>query len=71
MRLPRGCAGGYRRGGLLLLAIASIPAMATGTYLGHRLTLRLSREQFLRIVYLLLIGTGTTLILRAISSEMS
>src|SRR5262245_30475173 len=55
---------------LLLLAIASIPAMAAGTYLGHRLTLRLSREQFLRVVYVLLIGTGTTLILRAMS-EMS
>ena len=56
---------------LLLLAIASIPAMAAGIYIGHRLTLRLSREQCLHVVYLLLIGTGTTLILRAIGSEMS
>lgn len=60
--------GIYSDFSLLLLAVASIPAMGIGIYAAQWFTARLSREQFLRIVYLLLIGTGTTLIVRAIGS---
>jgi uncharacterized membrane protein YfcA len=50
---------------LLLLAILSSPAMAVGLYAGHRITLRMSREQFLRVLHLLLVGTGAALVMRA------
>jgi uncharacterized membrane protein YfcA len=62
--------GIYSDFGLLLLAVASIPAMGAGIYAGQWFAARLSREQFLRIVYVLLIGTGTTLIVRAIGSGL-
>jgi uncharacterized protein len=62
--------GIYSDFSLLLLAVASIPAMGIGIYAAQWFTARLSREQFLRIVYVLLIGTGTTLIVRAIGSGM-
>jgi hypothetical protein len=42
--------GTYSDPQLLLLAIVSAPAMAVGLYAGHRITLRMSREQFLRIL---------------------
>jgi uncharacterized protein len=60
--------GIYSDFNLLLLALVSIPAMGAGIYAGQWFTLRLSREQFLRLVYVLLIGTGTTLMVRAISA---
>ncbi len=50
--------GIYSDFSLLLLAVASIPAMGIGIYAAQWFTARLSREQFLRIVYVLLIGTG-------------
>jgi uncharacterized membrane protein YfcA len=50
---------------LLLLAILSSPAMAIGLYAGHRITLRMSRGQFLRVLHLLLVGTGAALVMRA------
>jgi uncharacterized protein len=56
--------GTYSDPQLLLLAIVSAPAMAVGLYTGHRITLRMSREQFMRILYVLLIGTGTALVVR-------
>jgi uncharacterized protein len=63
--------GIYSDFSLLLLPLVSIPAMGAGIYAGQWFTLRLSRAQFLRVVYVLLIGTGTTLMVRAISSGMS
>jgi uncharacterized membrane protein YfcA len=52
---------------LTLLAAASLPAMLIGIYVGHRITLGLSRDQFMRALYLLLIATGASLILRALT----
>jgi uncharacterized protein len=49
---------------LLLLAAVSLPAMLIGIFVGHRVTLGLSRDQFMRILYVVLIGAGTSLILR-------
>ena len=63
--------GIYSDFNLLLLALVSIPAMGAGIYAGQWFTLRLSREQFLRLVHVLLIGTGTTLVVRAIGTGMS
>jgi uncharacterized membrane protein YfcA len=50
-----------------LLAVLLIPVMLIGLYAGHHITLRMSREQFLRVLNLVLIATGTTLIVRALA----
>jgi uncharacterized membrane protein YfcA len=39
--------------------------MLLGIYAGHHVTLRLSREQFLRVLYVVLIGSGLSLVVRA------
>jgi uncharacterized membrane protein YfcA len=51
---------------LLLLAAIAIPALSVGIFLGHHITLRISHEQFLRILCMMLIGTGSSLIWRAL-----
>jgi uncharacterized membrane protein YfcA len=48
-----------------LLAAAGLPALALGIFIGHRVTLRLSLPQFLRVLYVVLMGTGAALILKA------
>jgi uncharacterized membrane protein YfcA len=58
-------AGVYTDGRLAMLALLLVPAMLLGTWIGHRVTLRLSREQFLRVLYVVLIGSGAALVLRA------
>ena len=60
--------GIYSDFSLLLLALASIPAMGAGIYAGQWFAARLSRQQFLRVVYVLLIATGSTLIVRAVGT---
>ncbi|CAL8969300.1 hypothetical protein RHODGE_RHODGE_02739 [Rhodoplanes serenus] len=60
-------AGVYTDGRLALLALLLVPAMLLGTWIGHRVTLRLSREQFLRVLYVVLIGSGAALVLRAVT----
>lgn len=60
-------AGLYRDWSLLVLAACLVPAMAAGIYAGHHVTLRLTREQFLRVLYFVLIGTGATLIVRMLA----
>src|SRR6476469_7619071 len=60
--------GIYSDVSLLLLAIAAIPAMGAGIYAGQWFAARLSRQQFLRVVYVLLIATGSTLIVRAVGT---
>jgi uncharacterized protein len=59
-----GLAGVYDRK-LLTLALLLAPAMLFGTWAGHHITLRLTREQFLRVLYFVLIAAGITLIVRA------
>ena len=51
---------------LLLLAAFGIPALLLGVYCGHHITLRLSHERFLRILCVMLLGTGSLLIWRAL-----
>jgi uncharacterized membrane protein YfcA len=59
-------AGLYADFKLLALALLLVPAMLVGVYLGHHITLRMSREQFLRVLNIVLIATGAALIVRAI-----
>jgi len=50
----------------LLFAVACLPAMALGTWLGHRVTLTMSREQFLKTIHSLLIVSGGALLVRGL-----
>ncbi|RAI45815.1 sulfite exporter TauE/SafE family protein [Rhodoplanes roseus] len=58
-------AGLYTDGKLLVLALLLVPGMLLGTWVGHHITLRLTRDQFLRILYVVLIASGVTLVIRA------
>jgi uncharacterized membrane protein YfcA len=64
-------AGVYSDWHIPALALLLAPAMLIGTFIGHHMTLRLSREAFLRILYALLIATGASLIVRAAPALMS
>jgi uncharacterized membrane protein YfcA len=63
-------AGVYSDWRLPILALLLLPAMLVGLYIGHHVTLRMTREQFLRVLSFVLIGTGTTLIVRALTAGM-
>lgn len=49
---------------LLLLALACLPAMGLGIHLGHRIDLRISREQLFLLLNGLLLACGLSLIVR-------
>lgn len=61
-------AGVYSDFKLLLLALCLVPAMILGMWIGERITLRLTREQFVRVLNVVLIGAGITLCFRALTS---
>ena len=50
---------------ILLLALACVPAMILGTWAGHHVTLRMTRDQFLRAIHILLVVSGSALLARA------
>ena len=58
-------AGVYSDLKILMLALACVPAMLLGTWIGHHVTLRISREQFLKVIYSVLLVAGLSLIIRA------
>jgi uncharacterized membrane protein YfcA len=60
-------AGVYADYRLILLAVCLLPAMALGMWIGERITLRLTREQFLRVLHSVLLLAGITLCLRALA----
>ena len=60
-------AGVYSDWHMLAFALLLAPAMLLGTWIGHHMTLKLPREVFFRILYLVLIGTGLSLVVRALS----
>jgi uncharacterized membrane protein YfcA len=60
--------GVYSDWHILVLALVCVPAMLLGTWLGHHITLRMSREAFLRSIYALLLISGGSLLLRALLS---
>lgn len=57
-------AGIYSDWSLLLYVGLLLPAMFAGIYIGRHITLHITREQFLMLVNLLLIGSGSALIIR-------
>ncbi len=59
-------AGIYSDWTLPVLALMLAPAMLIGIYAGHHITLRITRDQFLRILYIILIATGSVLMVRAL-----
>ena len=60
-------AGAYTTLELPLLSLMLVPAMLLGLYAGHRITLHMSREQFIKVLSVVLIVTGTTLVVRALA----
>jgi len=61
-------AGVYAELPLLMLAVCLLPAMALGLWIGRRLTMRLSREAFVRLVTWLVLASGIALIGRYFST---
>ena len=59
-------AGSYNDWEIPVLALLLVPIMFLGTFTGHHLTLKMSRERFMHFLYLLLIASGTALIVRAL-----
>lgn len=60
-------AGVYAQASMLWLAVLLFPAMLVGTAVGRRITLRLSREQFLRVVGVAVLCSGAFLIYRYVA----
>ncbi|WDY57036.1 sulfite exporter TauE/SafE family protein [Pseudomonas sp. PSKL.D1] len=60
-------AGVYADSSLLLLAGCLLPVMCLGLWVGRRLTLKLSREAFVRLVTWLVLASGLALIGRYLS----
>jgi len=61
-------AGVYAELPLLMLALCLLPAMALGLWIGRRLTMRLSREAFVRLVTWLVLASGIALMVRYFST---
>jgi len=59
-------AGVYNDGRLPVLALCALPVMAVGLSIGHRLAGRLDREQFIKVLCVILIVAGVSLIGRAV-----
>lgn len=59
--------GVYADKTLLIIAIVMLPVMWVGLWIGRRLTQRLSREAFVRLVTWLLLASGVSLISRYLS----
>jgi len=57
-------AGSYNDLRMVTMAFAGLPALFIGLYIGHRISVRLSGEQFFRILCLVSIITGSSLIVR-------
>jgi uncharacterized membrane protein YfcA len=59
-------AGRYFEKPILWLVLALLPAMVIGLYLGHRINLKIDRQRFMKVLYSVLLLTGSSLILRSI-----
>ena len=53
---------------VLYTAAALLPLMVAGMWIGHHLHLNMSREQLVRIIGVLLIGSGASLLVRALTT---
>ncbi|HGM6860700.1 TPA: TSUP family transporter [Serratia rubidaea] len=63
-------AGVYFDADLLLLALALAPGMLLGITLGRYFTLKMSREQFLKLINMILLASGSMLIIRYLSAAL-
>ena len=62
-------AGVYANLSILLLAALLFPTMLIGTAIGRRITIGLSREQFIRIVSVIVLCSGAFLVYRYFASQ--
>ena len=60
-------AGKYLDLDLLILSACLLPAMMLGMYVGSRITLRMDRKKFLRVLNMVLLMTGGGLVIRALA----
>lgn len=60
-------AGVYRDLDILTAAVILLPAMFVGLWIGRRITLRLSREQFIKILNVVVLASGVALLVRYFS----
>ncbi|MCG1043360.1 sulfite exporter TauE/SafE family protein [Mycetohabitans sp. B8] len=61
-------AGVYANRSLLLLAVLLAPGMLAGVWMGRRITLKLSREQFVKLVNSVILVSGVFLLVQYFSS---
>lgn len=59
-----GVAGIYFADNLLLLALMFIPSMLIGTYIGKRITFKLSKQQFLKIINIIVLISGISILFK-------
>lgn len=57
-------AGVYHEAEILRMALLLMPAALAGLWLGRRVTLRLSREQFTRVMNIIVLASGIALLVR-------
>lgn len=60
-------AGRYFDLHLLALVLTLLPAVALGLYIGHRLTLKLDRKRFMRVLFCVLILSGSSLVVHSLA----
>ncbi|SNU87181.1 sulfite exporter TauE/SafE family protein [Pandoraea sputorum] len=58
-------AGVYANVSMLVTAVSLVPAMIVGMWLGKHITLRLSRQQFVRAVNFVVLAAGIALLIRS------
>jgi uncharacterized membrane protein YfcA len=61
-------AGVYTDSDVLWLALFLTPSMLIGVSVGRRITLRISREQFLKLINVIVLVSGATLIIRFLAT---
>jgi len=59
--------GLYAQDGIILFALALAPAMLLGLFIGHRLHLNLSKRRLVQCIAVLLVASGTSLVIRALA----
>src|SRR5699024_7578712 len=61
-----GLAGQYSNWNVTGLSLVLFPAMVLGVFIGNRVAHRLNRARFLRVLYVVLLCTGTALFIRGV-----
>ncbi|MCD0504594.1 sulfite exporter TauE/SafE family protein [Bordetella petrii] len=61
-------AGKYSDWNVIGLSLTMLPAMALGVYLGNRYAHRLDRAKFIRVLHLVLLATGSALLVRGLTA---